>query len=96
MMGFIGCVSLVILLHVLSFGIGITGGRGCFGHFEVLVSVGFVSSFGDVAQGFDVFVHFNGKSLVWTFYLPLDYYYIGGLYILKHHYDILYSEGLQL
>jgi hypothetical protein len=47
------------LLHALSFGIGITGGGGCFGHIEVLVEVGFILSFGNVAWDFDVFVHFD-------------------------------------
>jgi hypothetical protein len=31
-----------MLLHVLSYGVGITNGGGCFGHFEVLVKVGFI------------------------------------------------------
>jgi hypothetical protein len=96
MMGFIGCVLWAILLHALSFGIGITGGGGCFGHIEVLVEVGFILSFGNVAWDFDVFVHFDWKSFVWLFFVcHWNYYYIGGSFILKCHHNILPFEGLQ-
>ena len=83
MMGFIECVLWIILLHVLSFGVSITYGGGYFGHFKVLVEVGFIRGFGNVVWSFDIFVHFDQKSFIIIFM-----FFIGIIMTLK----IIYSK----